>query len=52
MAQLKNYTVKLNGTESIVQLSDEDAKRYQDAKVELKEAKAPANKAAAPAATK
>lgn len=46
MTDLTNYVVKLNGTDSVVQLSPEDVKRYKDGGVELKEYKAPANKAA------
>ena len=43
MADLKEYTVAINGIEHTLQLSPEDAKRYGDA---ARVKRAPANKAA------
>lgn len=50
---MREYTVTLNGVQTTVQLDDESVKNYPDAKlVQTKQAKAPANKAAATKSTK
>ena len=43
---MKEYKVQVNGSETTIQLADEDVKNYPGAvEVKAKEAKAPANKA-------
>lgn len=41
---MKTYEVEINGLKHVLQLDPEDAKRYGDAAVEVKEAAQPANK--------
>lgn len=47
--ETSEYTVEIGGLEHTVLLSEEDAKRYPDAKPVAAKSVKPANKAAAPA---